>query len=90
MDKYNLEVGIAFQAVGPSLTFYALSLSHHRIYTFMELFTIEIPYKVNMLLHFLHHLDDIYFLSKLYNEKCIISMNSTIFLRAETMSFSFL
>ncbi|KAL0077534.1 hypothetical protein J3Q64DRAFT_1624983, partial [Phycomyces blakesleeanus] len=56
-DKSNLKYTLALQAVGNSITLFAMSLPYRRLYTFTELARFQIPKKKSDFLNMVGHLN---------------------------------
>ncbi|CEJ01255.1 hypothetical protein RMCBS344292_15289 [Rhizopus microsporus] len=62
----NLTGVLCFQALGTTITFYALTYPHLRIYTFTELATVTIPKTKNDIMSMISALDDLFKIAVCY------------------------
>jgi hypothetical protein len=89
LDIFHLRQSLAFQAIGKTITFFVMSLSHPQLYTFTELARIQIPTKKSDLLNFIGHLNNLAFISSVHKNDCVPLESNLDDLRCDTLSTAY-
>ena len=89
LDIFHLRQSLAFQAIGKTITFFVMSLSHPQLYTFTELARIQIPTKKSDLLNFIGHLNNLAFISSVHKNDCVPLESNLDDFRCDTLSTAY-
>ncbi|KAI9488581.1 hypothetical protein BDB00DRAFT_887432 [Zychaea mexicana] len=89
LDIFHLRQSLAFQAIGKTITFFVMSLTHPQLYTFTELAHVQIPTKKSDLLNLVGHLHNLAFISSIHKNDCAPLRSNLDDFRCETLSTAY-
>lgn len=89
LNIFHLRQSLAFQAIGKTITFFVMSLSHPQLHTFTELASIQIPTKKSDLLNFIGHFNNLAFISSVHKNDCVPLETNLDDLRCDTLSIAY-